>query len=130
MIEANRLISFGLVVLIWLVQLVIYPAFAEIAIDGFTSWHARYTRAITWVVAPLMLGQMVLAIALLVQYPGAKTISYVALVTLTWLLTAFVSVPIHNQLAAAYDGAQIRQLIGTNWMRTLAWSLSFVVLLF
>ena len=29
--ESNRLASFGLVVLIWLVQVVIYPAFAEIA---------------------------------------------------------------------------------------------------
>ena len=31
LIEANRLASFGLVVLIWLVQVIIYPAFAEIA---------------------------------------------------------------------------------------------------
>ena len=34
LIEANRLVSFGLVVLIWLVQVIIYPAFAEIAPNG------------------------------------------------------------------------------------------------
>ncbi|MEJ7637421.1 MAG: hypothetical protein WKF75_05360 [Singulisphaera sp.] len=60
LIEANRLASFGLVVLIWLVQVIIYPAFAEISPDRFVSWHAGYTRAVTWVVAPLMLGQVAL----------------------------------------------------------------------
>jgi hypothetical protein len=57
LLEANRVVSFGLIVLIWLVQLVIYPAFASIAPERFARWHARYTRTVTWIVAPLMLGQ-------------------------------------------------------------------------
>ena len=60
LIEANRLASFGLVVLIWLVQVIIYPAFAEIEPDRFAPWHAGYTRAVTWIVAPLMLAQVAL----------------------------------------------------------------------
>ena len=60
LIEANRLASFGLVVLIWLVQVIIYPAFADIAPQRFTRWHAGYTRALTWIVMPLMLGQVAL----------------------------------------------------------------------
>ena len=69
-VEANRLASFGLVVLIWLVQVVIYPAFAEIAPEHFTRWHAGYTRAVTWIVAPLMLGQVALLGRLLVVRPS------------------------------------------------------------
>jgi len=129
LIEANRLISFGLVVLIWLVQLVVYPAFAEIAADGFRSWHARYTRAITWVVAPLMLAQLVLAALLVVGRTNVATVAYAVLVVSTWLLTAFVSVPIHNALGASgHDAGRVRRLISTNWLRTVAWSVAFATL--
>jgi hypothetical protein len=48
LIEAGRLLSFGLVVLIWLVQLIIYPSFGEIERGRFLLWHAGYTRA-AWI---------------------------------------------------------------------------------
>ncbi len=130
LIEANRLVAFGLVVLIWLVQLVIYPAFADIAIEGFRGWHSRYTRAITWVVAPLMLAQVLLAGFLIARTPNLFTILYLVLVAATWLLTALVAVPIHNQLGAAgHDAARIQRLIATNWLRTGIWTIAFLVLL-
>src|SRR5919112_3032071 len=75
LIEANRLASFGLVVLIWLVQIIIYPAFAEIAPDRFARWHAGYTRAVTWIVAPLMLGQVALLAWLAVVRPSPVSCS-------------------------------------------------------
>lgn len=129
LIEANRIVAFGLLVLIWLVQLVIYPAFADIAIEGFRGWHVRYTRAITWIVAPLMLAQVALAIALVVRHPSIVTIAYSALVAATWLLTALVAVPIHNELGTTgHDVSKIRRLIATNWLRTISWTLAFLVL--
>ncbi len=129
LIEANRLVAFGLMVLIWIVQLVVYPAFADIAVDGFRSWHARYTRAITWVVAPLMLAQVILAALLVFGRTNAATVAYAVLVVSTWLLTAFVSVPIHSALGSSgHDAARIRRLISTNWLRTGAWSVAFGML--
>ena len=128
--EANRIVAFGLVVLIWLVQLVIYPAFADIAAEGFLAWHARYTRAITGIVGPLMLAQVVLAALLVYRRPSPATILYAVLVAATWLLTALVAVPIHNALASGgHDLAKIHRLIGTNWLRTAAWTLAFGLLL-
>ena len=129
LIEANRIVAFGLVVLIWLVQLVIYPAFAEIAADGFAAWHGRYTRAITLVVAPLMLAQVALAIALLARRRDPATIAYALLVASTWIATAFVAVPIHDALATGRDPARIERLVRTNWVRTVAWTLAFLALL-
>ena len=129
LIEANRIVAFGLVVLIWLVQLVIYPAFAEIAADGFTAWHGRYTRAITPIVAPLMLAQVTLAVALLARRRDPATIAYALLVASTWIATGLVAVPIHNALATGRDPARIRRLTMTNWFRTLALSLAFLALL-
>lgn len=71
LVEATRLASFGLVVLIWLVQVIIYPAFAESAPERFVLWHAGYTRALTWIVAPLMLGQVALLVWLLIVRPSS-----------------------------------------------------------
>src|SRR5205823_1366850 len=59
-VEANRLLTFGLVVSIGIVQVIVYPAFAAVSPERFIPWHAGYTRTSTWIVALLMLGQEVL----------------------------------------------------------------------
>ena len=87
LIEATRLASFGLVVLVWLVQVIIYPAFAEIAPERFARWHAGYTRAVTWVVAPLMLGQVALLGRLLVVRPSPWGFAAAAMVAVAWVAT-------------------------------------------
>ncbi|MEL7161763.1 MAG: hypothetical protein AAFN92_13465, partial [Bacteroidota bacterium] len=47
-------------VLIWLVQLVIYPAFLYYAEADFRGWHPVYTQRVTYVVLPVMLAQLAL----------------------------------------------------------------------
>jgi hypothetical protein len=128
--EAARLVSFGLVVLIWLVQLVIYPAFAVIATDRFVAWHAGYTRAITRVVGPLMLAQAALLIGLAARDRRVPVMLALGMVGVAWLATAGIAVPLHGQLQAlGHDPALIERLIRTNWIRTASWSLAFLLLL-
>src|SRR3954449_5458832 len=95
LVEANRLVGFGLVVLIWLVQVVIYPAFAAIAPERFVGWHAEYTRAVTWVVAPLLLGQLALLGRPLLDRPSWWAALAVALVAVAWVATFALAVPAH-----------------------------------
>lgn len=130
LIEANRLASFGLVVLIWLVQLVVYPAFADIATDRFVAWHRRYTRAITYVVGPLMLAQAVLLVWLICIRPRPMFLLAAVLVVIAWAATARVAVPLHDALQiGGHDAHRIARLVRTNWVRTVAWSLAFGLLL-
>ncbi len=130
-IEANRLPSFGLLVLIWLVQVIIYPAFAEIAPDRFAPWHAGYTRAVTWIVAPLMLGQVALLAWLAVVRPSRFVLITAAMVAVAWIATFALAVPAHNTLqASGLDRAVVARLIAGNWVRTIAWTLAFLLLLF
>jgi hypothetical protein len=44
------------------------------------------------------------------------------LLFVVWVTTAFVSVPLHAKLAAGFDPQAHAMLVGTNWVRTLAWS--------
>lgn len=130
LIEANRLASFGLVVLIWLVQLIIYPAFSAIEPGRFIAWHAGYTRAITWVVGPLMLGQAGLLGFLLATRPSWLYALAACLVAAAWAATCFLAVPAHDRLReAGPDPAVIARLVAKNWIRTAAWSSAFLCLL-
>ncbi|MEO1009857.1 MAG: hypothetical protein AAFX53_01035 [Bacteroidota bacterium] len=58
--EILRLLcDFGLVVLIWSVQLIIYPSFQFYNPIELLLWHGIYVHRITYVVLPLMVGQLV-----------------------------------------------------------------------
>ena len=46
------LTDFGLVVLIWIVQLIIYPAFYVVADNNFAAWHKKYMSLISYLVIP------------------------------------------------------------------------------
>jgi hypothetical protein len=130
LLEANRLVAFGLVVLIWLVQVIVYPAFSEIPAARFATWHAGYTRAISGIVAPLMLGQAALLGWLLAVRPSPWAALAAGLVALAWVVTFALAVPAHEALqAAGPDPDVIARLIAVNGVRTVAWTLAFLALL-
>ena len=129
-VEANRPASFGLVVLIWLVQVVIYPAFAEISPERFVRWHGGYTRALTWIVAPLMLGQVALLGWLLIVRPSSWGYLAAGTVAVAWIATFALAVPAHDKLqATGLDREVVARLVAVNWVRTVAWTLAFLLLL-
>ncbi len=113
--------------LIWMVQLVHYPLFTHVGAATFHSYADQHTRRITWLVAPLMLGEALAATALVVLLePGvARTLAIVGVVLLLviWASTGLVQVPCHARLSRGFDAATVRRLVGTNWIRTAAWSL-------
>lgn len=116
--------TWALVGLVWTVQLVQYPLFAQVGVDAFPAFHARHARQITWVVAPLMLAE--LATAALLVLRGTQTpwlLASLAPLAVVWLSTWLVQVPLHEQLAHGFDADVHRRLVATNWIRTAAWTL-------
>ncbi|NNE98544.1 MAG: hypothetical protein HKN25_05935 [Pyrinomonadaceae bacterium] len=123
MLIASLLVNFGLAVLIWTVQLVIYPSFFEVEAKRFADWHNTYTTRISFLVLPLMVLQVVFfGLRLIEGGPQAITISQSVLVAFVWAMTFFASVPCHNRLSVKKDEIQIKRLVSTNWPRTAAWS--------
>lgn len=118
------LIDSGLLVLIWLVQVVIYPGFQRIEATVFKDAHRSYTKAMARIVGPLMLAQLGLSAYLCVRNASPENILLVLLVTATWASTAILSVPLHRRLER--DGKSdetIHRLVQTNWPRTALWTL-------
>jgi uncharacterized membrane protein len=121
-----------LVGLIWLVQVVAYPLFARVGAAEFPAYHAAHARLITFVVAPLMLGELAGALVWLIPDPALpREVAWLgaSLAAVVWLLTMFVSVPKHAVLAQGFDGRAHELLVVTNWLRTVAWTVRGAILL-
>ena len=123
--------TWALVGLIWTVQLVHYPLFAQVGAEAFRSYHARHTRQITWIVAPLMAVELLTAILLVTR--GAREpwlLASLAPLAFNWISTWRVQIPLHDRLASGFDADVHRRLVATNWWRTAAWSIRGGCLLF
>ena len=121
-------VSWGLLVLIWLVQLILYPAFLRIPERQFTAYHRWYAMRITLIVLPLMIGEIILLMGW--WWMGTdRSAAYLATlaVIVVWLSTFRLQVPIHRRLQHGKDDTLIHRLVWTNWIRTAAWTLKAAV---
>jgi len=115
--------TWALVGLIWVVQCVQYPLYEQVGRAEFRAFHAQHCRRITWVVGPLMLAEAASGLGLLWLAPPHPVLWLgFGLLLLIWASTAFLQVPLHDQLAKGHDVGVIRRLVRSNWLRTLAWS--------
>jgi len=81
MIEISRLLlDFGLCILIWMVQLIVYPSFLFFSDNNLFTWHKTYTKAIALIVMPLMLGQLSIVIYQVFLIQNAYTLTSIVLV--------------------------------------------------
>ena len=113
--------------LVWVVQVVVYPSFrAAGPTPAWPAVHAHHTRAMGAVVTLPWAVQGATLAALLLRRPVGLPLPLLlltgVLAATTVAVTAVWSVPLHGRLADGYDDALARRLIGTNWLRTAAWT--------
>ncbi|MEN8731264.1 MAG: hypothetical protein ABF321_01680 [Bacteroidia bacterium] len=121
-------VASGLVVLIWMVQLLLYPSFNFYSKQNLVSWHTSYTPRITFIVAPLMLIQLAVAVFRIYIDLRLHYVLFATLVAAAWLVTFFVFIPMHSKIqeGGASDMLMSR-LVNLNWSRTLIWSAIFLL---
>ena len=112
--------------IIWFVQLVQYPSFAQVDAASFRVFHERHSASISVIVAPLMFLEALSAFAFLwaplrVQNPWEIWLG-IALVAVVWASTFLLQVPAHSRLGIGFDEESWRMLVSSNWVRTVAWS--------
>ncbi len=123
--------------LIWFVQIVHYPMFADVPPEAFLLYEVEHQFRTSFVVIPFMTLELLTGLYLVFRIGGRflegreekiVQLAFVLLV-LIWGSTFFIQVPLHEQLALNADTAVIDQLVSTNWIRTISWSLRSVLLL-
>lgn len=126
--ELRTLLDFGMVVILWLVQLVIYPSFLSCDETRLVAWHRRYTSRVAWVIIPVMFTQLPVVAWLSWQYPHPANFCALLALLACWILTFAVSVPLHRSIDAGDTTVRTRErLILTNWPRTILWSVAFLI---
>jgi hypothetical protein len=123
--------SWGLFILICLIQIVHYPSFRYIDATQFSDFHQHHTSTITLIVLPLMLCE--LSNVLWVTYKSGFSSIFLLLsgiVILIWVTTFLVSVPLHAQMAQFKNAEAIEKLISTNWVRIILWTAKVVIVTF
>ena len=125
--------SLLMVGLIWCVQVVHYPLFAQVGRAEFPTYEQAHTRRITWLVAAPMLIEGVTAVLLFWCRPAGVPYwslwTGVILLGMIWLSTALIQVPCHEILSRSFDSEVHRRLVSTNWIRTFCWSLRGLLVL-
>ena len=108
------------------VQVVHYPLFSRVGREEFVVYEQEHQRLTTFLVAPLMMVELVTALALLWYRPAGVDLWMVmlgiALLAVIWMSTWLVQVPQHAALATGFQREVQRLLVVGNWWRTVAWS--------
>lgn len=125
---ARLLIDFGLAVLIWMIQLMVYPSFKYFSKEAFQKWHKKYTFRIACLVIPLMFGQLFLYVYQVFKFQTIYHFLGIGIVLLIWAITFLQFVPLHNAiLNNTHTDKTLSKLVRKNWDRTGLWTVLFIL---
>jgi hypothetical protein len=123
MLTAHLAITWFIVGLIWVIQIIVYPQFRRVGAAEFRVYHFSHCLRIGLMIVPLVLLEAGTAAWLF--YQGLRSTPFVislGMIPLIGLSTAIWQAPQHTRLTQGRDDAVIHRLILTNWVRTLAWT--------
>lgn len=120
--------------LIWIIQIVHYPLFAEVGRQEFEVYSHKHQMLITFIVGPMMVAELLTAIVLAVYPPTPELAIWLrvalGLLLVVWISTAAIQIPQHGKLTnGGFDLPTIRALVHGNWIRTVAWTARGLILL-
>lgn len=127
----NLVSTFTMVGVIWFVQVVHYPLLAVVPVESASGVAVDHQRRTGWVVMIPMTVEGFTTLGLLKWVPDcvAWWVPWLNGVFLAVALgcTVLLSVPRHARMAARPDASVGRELVLTNWPRTIAWTARGVV---
>ncbi|MGB5323541.1 hypothetical protein, partial [Lutimonas sp.] len=91
------------------------------------KWHRIYTSRFTFIVFPLMLGQLGISIYQLFLEIDLYTVLSFVIIGLIWLSTFLQFVPIHTEISKGkVSQKMLDSLVKKNWIRTFLWTALFL----
>ena len=123
----NVCISWFMVGLIWIIQIVTYPIFSSVGGYKYDKFHSKHVSLITPLVAPLMLFELAVAVVLLLvsgpYWNYGYSVVNLVLLAIIWASTFLIQIPLHVKLSVKFEKKNHTRLVRTNWIRTFAWTI-------
>jgi hypothetical protein len=126
LVLANASSSLVMTGVIWFVQIVHYPLLAIVPVDNARVVAGEHQSRTAWVVGAPMAIEGVTTLWLMFDRP--VQVSWLlawtggVCVAVALLCTVALSVPRHARMAETPDESVGRELVVTNWPRTIAWT--------
>lgn len=112
--------------LIWTVQVVHYPLFAEVGAENYPAYQSRHIDRIgALLVVPWGLeGLSIVAVLVVARERAMRRLALVGagLMGLILLVTMIWAAPVHGELLDGFDPDQHDRLMWSNLVRTLLWT--------
>lgn len=125
---ASALVMTGV---IWFVQVVHYPLLAIVPVENARTVAGEHQTRTAWVVGAPMGVEGVTTLWLMLDRPVGVPWQLAwaggVCVAVALLCTVALSVPRHARMAENPDGKVGRELVLTNWPRTVAWSMHGII---
>jgi hypothetical protein len=126
-LAAQAFASAAMCGLIWFVQVVHYPLFAQVTGPGERAYAAEHQRRTALVVMPFMLVEGLTAALVAASpppgIPRGVAFAGLGLVLLLWASTGMVQMPLHGRLGReGHLPAAVASLVRSNWLRTALWT--------
>lgn len=130
---AQLISSFMMIGIVWLQQLINFPLFTLVPKESFSVYHQAHLNRSQWLIAPLMLVE-VLSAAFLLIWPIPQVSYYLylinfLLIVLIWLETFLMQWPLQKKLRKEHSLVTIERLIKLNRLRAITWSCHGAVLI-
>ena len=109
-----------------MVQLIIYPSFKNYSESTFKSFHSAYTKKMLFIVGPIMILELLSTLYLFINNSFLFPTS---IVTLIWLTTFFLIVPVHQSLNSSFNIRNHKKLLRLNFVRSTFWVLKLFLIL-
>ena len=106
---------------ITITQVVSYPLFLQINQNDFKNYHSEYVKRITYIAMPLMSTEFLLSVILITNIPNKFSIIIFTVISLIFISTIFIQVPIHKKIESNYSELSTIKLINSNLIRTSLW---------
>lgn len=122
LLVAHAALTWTMVGIIWFVQILHYPLMGRVPAEAFSAYEQAHTNRAGVLIAPIMVGEALTAAAWAWVAPNALSFVGAGLVIGVWASTFGIQVPRHSRLQSGFDEDAWRQLVNTNWIRTILWT--------
>lgn len=111
--------------IMWFSQVVHYPLYKKIK-EGFVEYERSHIRRAAFLLGPIMVIEAITAILLIGVVPAGTLITLAGanliVLILIWLSTFLFQITLHQKLSVRFSPKVLKNLITSNWIRTLLWT--------
>lgn len=116
--------------IIWVIQLLHYPAFHFIKESDYVEFQHFHMQRISFIVVPVMILELFSAFMLVYYLRSNLLILCLIILLFIWLITFVFFTKLHQSLLDGYDKKIVDKLVKINWSRTVLWSLRLIILIY